>query len=133
MSVKFGRPTELPSDFAVPKTWVSLSPNVPLRRQERPPLRDDDEGGDDNEETGDGDGDSMGEEDEDYEETSEKTDSKKRKREAVERANVIDKDFCTMSSCTKIVCTIGRLPKDEEASVIFPAIAWARTIRKVNI
>lgn len=131
VSVKYGRPIELPEQYEAPKSWKVTQQNIPQRKEEsRPPLQDDQTWSDDDEEAGDG------EEDDDYEEeTKENNGSRKQRSTRVKRRHVeqeIDRNFCAMSSCLKITCTIGRLSKDEEVSVIFPAIAWARTIRKVR-
>ena len=129
VSIKYGKPTELPVQYEPPKLWQVRPQNIPQRKEvPAPPLHEDE----DDRETGDD------EEDVEYDEgPKEGDDSRKRrwlrvKRNLVEQQNSIDRNFCAMSSCLKIACTIGRLSKDEEVSVIFPAIAWARTIRKVR-
>lgn len=128
MSVKYGKPTELPIQYVPPKSWELRPQDVPERKEKRgPPLK---EAGDDQEETGDE------EENDDYKEDypGEEDESRKRRdlSDTQREEDSVDREFCTMSSCMKILCKIGRLPKGEEVSVIFPAIAWARTIRKVS-
>lgn len=123
---KFGKPTKLPDNFITPKSFKPW-PNVYENYERKLPLQDSSQ---DNENLENESEAKTHNYDDDVNDNAPKA-QRRWKRAAL--TNGGNSDFCSTSSCTKIACTIGRLAKNEEVSVVFPSIVWVKTIQKVSL
>ena len=41
------------------------------------------------------------------------------------------KPFCTAETCTRVVCNVKHLAKEQEISMTFKSVVWIETIKKV--